>query len=453
MNDFGYHSAAMVRRKLPKPSITTATETRTNTVEQLLWFIVAATMLVTPLLVTVRADQLFRLPKELIVRAAGILIATIAALGLLWGTWRPALRLRDRPVLITTAVLVWTLLTATLSTNHLLSMFTAVRVCALAAFFLAAYELLRTKSFRLAIWLLVVPALANAVLTCLQELDIWNPFTFEPFFLHHAKSSGLIGNVNDVGAYLIVPTIVAIVAVIINRKDRRALVPAAVVLVCALILNQTLTALVAFATGALAIALMTLPGRRKLVAAIFAVLIVLTFAFFPPLRRRVGVIRDLFHEGRYDQIVSGRLPAFAAAVAMVEQYPVTGVGPGCFGFHYYLFRLRMEQRHPFLLTSMTRMQNFGEAHNDHLQVAAEAGIPGFALLSTAIVYVGSLSFRVDAAKDPRLRFVRLLALPFALSTFVLMLAQFPLQLAAPTINILYVAALCAAWDSPDAQRS
>jgi O-antigen ligase len=421
-------------------------------IERVLWWIVAATVLLSPLLISISGEERFRLPKELLVRLAGLLILSAIALALIWTKWRPALRWRDAPVALSAGTLVWTMIAATASTNRLLSTFAIARLVALVAFFLAAYVVLRSRSLGAAIATLAVPALLNAILASIQELGAWTPFSFDESYDPHYTSTAFVGNVNDVGAYLMIPTVVVIVAAIADRDRRKILATTSAILVAALLLNHTLTALIAFAAAMLTLALVALPGRFRL-AAVGGVsaLAVATILLFPPLRSRAARITDGLEAGRYDEVVTGRLTPNAAALAMVEESPLTGVGPGTYGYNYYFFRLRMEQRFPLLLKSNTRMVNFGEAHNDHLQIMAEAGIPAYVLLLGALVRLGAVTIRGRRAenRDARRRFARLLGLPLAVSTFVLMLAQFPLQLAASSVALLFAAAMCWTWSQDD----
>ncbi len=415
---------------------------------RLLWFVVAATVVITPLFISLTGEDTFHLPKELIVRFSGIALATIAALGLLWRRWRPAIRLADSWFLMTVAVALWTLFATAVSTNRLVSYFTALRVISLCVLFLVAYSVLIEKKLTVAVSVLLAPAVVNAVIVIFQELGIWNPFQFPDFLSQHQKSSGLLGNVNDVGTFLVVPALVAIAAAVTSARYRITNLALAVPIIVALVLNQTLTALAAFAAGAFTMTVVVLPLRKRLIAiAAGAAMLVVLIVAFPPLQSRAARIRQAYRNGQYDVIVSGRLPAYAAAIAMFEQHPLTGVGPGCYAFHFYFYRLRMEQRHPALLNSQTRMQNFGEAHNDHLQVAAEGGLPALALLLAAFIRIGSLTFKRYEQISERRHFVQILALPFAIALFVLMLAQFPLQWAASTVAIVYVSAICGAWSS------
>jgi hypothetical protein len=96
---------------------------------------------------------------------------------------------------------------------------------------------------------------------------------------------------------------------------------------------------------------------------------------------------------------------------------------------------------------------FAQVHNDHLQVLAETGLPGYLLFLGALVLLAAITFRLPSVpdiSDPRVRFARLFAFPAALTFAVLTLAQFPLQLTAPTVADLYLAALCFSWTAPSA---
>ena len=69
-----------------------------------------------------------------------------------------------------------------------------------------------------------------------------------------------------------------------------------------------------------------------------------------------------------------RLLPFLTAADMTRDHPLLGVGPGCFKYHYMAYRVAQRDRHPGAWTEGYPM-NWGEAHNDHLQVAAETGLP------------------------------------------------------------------------------
>jgi amino acid transporter len=91
-------------------------------------------------------------------------------------------------------------------------------------------------------------------------------------------------------------------------------------------------------------------------------------------------------------------------------------------------------------------ENFGEAHNDHLQTLAVAGLPGYALFIVALVVLGRRSLRRDH-DEPR-TFASVAALPVVVAFAVVALAQFPLSLAAPMSVALHYAALIVAGAKP-----
>ena len=89
--------------------------------------------------------------------------------------------------------------------------------------------------------------------------------------------------------------------------------------------------------------------------------------------------------------------------------------------------------------------NWGDVHNDHLQVAAETGLPGYACFLIAIA-VGAGRRRRAVAASERAAFAHALRWPLAVVIVVLSLAEFPLELAAPRLGLLTLGALCLTWD-------
>jgi O-antigen ligase len=198
-------------------------------------------------------------------------------------------------------------------------------------------------------------------------------------------------------------------------------------------------------------------------AALVGVLVVLTLLPSTPLGLRAREFIDGAAAGDYGRIYSERLLPILTCIDMTRDHPLFGVGPGCFRYHFMAYRVALHDHYP---EAWTRgfPGNWGAAHNDHLQVAAESGLPGYALFLTAIAItglrglgvsrsrgVGSVSPRDLATSPPRIEavFARALRLPLAALVFVLCLAQFPLELAAPRLIFLTLAALCITWDRED----
>jgi O-antigen ligase len=101
-------------------------------------------------------------------------------------------------------------------------------------------------------------------------------------------------------------------------------------------------------------------------------------------------------------------------------------------------------KHPEFMSSE---ENFHDVHNDHLQILATTGVPGYLLFLAALWQLARVSFDAHADGDTRTRFARRFAFPAAAAFVVLTLAQFPLELSAPTLQALFFAALTVAWRS------
>jgi O-antigen ligase len=212
------------------------------------------------------------------------------------------------------------------------------------------------------------------------------------------------------------------------------------------------------AIGALVIALVVLFALwlRSWLKAVGALLIIVVVAgaisiAYAPLQKRVVEMRDALARRDYEALSAARMIPFFAAAEMVRDHPVVGVGPGCFSYNFFEYKLGVQKRHRWLFGPTVTAHNFGEVHNDHLQVASETGIPGYALFiaALALIAAGSRERREGIAEDAeetsRSELVRLLSLPLAVSLFVLALAQFPLELVAPTHSYLWAAAAVMSW--------
>jgi O-antigen ligase len=146
-------------------------------------------------------------------------------------------------------------------------------------------------------------------------------------------------------------------------------------------------------------------------------------------------------------LTSSRMTAYATALQMFFDRPLVGVGPGCYALHYFNYKIRAEAEHPQLRQAFDRQSNFGEAHNDHLEIMAVTGLPGYAILVAVLIFVARRSWLVRKTRldSPRHSFVYAFSFPLVAATAVLMLAQFPLELAASTVTLLAAAAFCIGW--------
>jgi O-antigen ligase len=411
-------------------------------------WILGAGAVIIPLTISPRGEDAFRLPKTLMFRAeAGVLLILVA---LAWGF--AGLRFdrslwRERWLKLAAAIAAWTLIAFAFSTNHLVSIAPAVQTILWAFVFMLTVIAARRRGFDYAM-LLIPAALINALIYALQELDRFTWFTIPDAPEVHLRRSGLIGNPNDVGSYFVAPALVALALAFADRRRRLIWWPVAAALVAATFATHTATAIGALIAGVLTLAAVQLRDWKKIAAAAVAIAACVAIVFFTyaPLRFRARQIRESFAQRDFNELSSYRVEPFLAALQMAAHHPLTGVGPGAFGYNYYDYKLAIERAHPSLFQLHGMQYNYTQVHDDHLQVLAESGVPGYLLFLAAIVLIGSLSFRRPADNpDPRFAYVTLLALPLAVSFAVLALAQFPLQLAAPKLAFLWAAAPLFAW--------
>ncbi len=418
--------------------------------ERAMLAVLAAGTLVIPTLYTSGLD-VFRLPKELAFRGEAIVLLALAAF---WATSRRrAWTLSWRPELVVAAAVVgWTLVTAAFSTNRPLSTDSLITVVAAAVIFIATCLAAQTTSI-VAVDVLMAGACANAVLVILQELNIWTPFVQPPEVAGHYGSVAFLGNANYVGTFLSAPALAAVVLAVTSSGGRRwTYTVLSALLVAGITASATRTAVIALVAGLFVFALARSRRAALATAAIVIVLALLALRSSTSIGERMRDFADAAKKRDYERLFSERLLPTLAAADMARDHPLLGVGPGTFRYHFMAYRVALDKRYP---KEWTRgwPGNWGAAHNDHVQVAAEAGLPGYVLFLAAIgVGAGAIGKRRERAAASRLeaRFARSLRWPLATLAFVLCLAQFPLELAAPRLMLLTLGALAITWDERDA---
>jgi O-antigen ligase len=413
--------------------------------ERAITIVLAAGLLVTATIVTNGIDH-FRLPKELAFRAEAIVLLALAAFWLTskQRTWK----LQWRPeFLLAAAILCWTLVTVATSTNRQLSIDSLITVIAAVVIFIATCLAAQTVRFE-AIDVLMTGACINAVLVILQELKIWTPFNPAPDVNTHLGSVGLLGNPNDVGTYLAPAALAAIVMTVTAEGKRRGIyVAIATLLVAGVAASATRTAI-----GALIIALAVFAvfHSRRVALAIAAIVVAIGLLVVSPstsLGRGARQLTKAAASHDYQRLFSERVLPFITAFEMARDHPLAGVGPGCFKYHYMAYRVAMTGKYPEEWTKGYPM-NWGEVHNDHLQVAAESGVPGY-LLYLAAIGLCALPFDRRGRLSLHQGFARGLRLPLAVLVLVISIGQFPLELAAARLMFLTLGALCLTWDRED----
>lgn len=400
-----------------------------------------------PLAAVPDAADAFRLVKDAVLRGEAILLVAVTLVALLFGAAIPPLFKRDRLLLAPVAAVALIAVLTLLSTKPNLSASALATAAATLVVFLATVDV-ATRHGWLLIALPLASAVINATLVVLEETGAWMPFGEQPGIAHHLQCTALVGNPNEVGSYLGAAALLA-VAVLAGARERRVtLLSTAMILGTGLLAARTLTAFIAF--GAAAFAMLALTSWRSAlrvaIAGVVAALIVMTV--MPPFRERATHMAHALRNGDYNAVVTDRLTPFVAAWSMFVDHPITGTGPGTFAWQYFDYKLLAESRFPLLRRAYNRGVNYGEVHDDHLQVLAEGGLAGYTAFAALLILLARVSLAIprDVADDRR-RFARFAALPLAVFWVVLSLAQFPLETTVVRSLLVHIAALAVAWRS------
>lgn len=409
------------------------------------FYVLSAAIITLPLIFDRAVKDSFRLPKELLFNGFSIVFALVL-LFVVTGRVRPDVirsRFRRRALALTLSIMAWCSASTIASANRFLSTYTLLTIAFSVAIFWGAVIALDAKRTFAVLDIALLAPLINAVVVILQELGVWQPFTFAPGTSGRVTITGLLGNPNDVAMLLVVPAVATVVATATSQGLRRSFYGAAgLVLVAGLVASRTRTALVAYAAG-VAVAMVIWARRTWLVwLAIVIVTVVAAMSMSLTLPRGLADLAHYAKERQFQVVFAERLPAFLSAIDMFRDHPITGVGPGNYKWYYMRYRTRLAshydsawfQGEPF---------NFNEAHNDHLQVLAEAGLPGYGLLLVALFMIARGPQTSSASGV--VAFANRYRLPLATTMGVTMLAQFPLELAAPRFYFIFFAALVVAW--------
>ena len=390
--------------------------------------------------------EMFRTAKEAAFRTQALVsafaLATAVAFG---GAERLREMLRDRAITaLVVAALVWTAIATLASGQRALSLDAfATVVCSLLLFVAVWYI---APQFPPAALLVLVPTAAiNTALAALQEYGIWNPFEFARELPAHLTATALIGNPNDIGGYLALCTVVLLaISPFVPGRLRWLALCGGVAAFIGVVVSQTRTAILALAATAFFVALRR--SRKLAFAIVGAMLLALLLAYYVNL----GVLTRLAHvpgylaRGHWNLVLSDRLPAFTAAAAMFADHPLLGVGPGAYKYFYLSYRVRLIDKYPESIMG-TAGVNFAEVHNDHLQLLAETGLPGYALFIAACVVLALRARQTEELPGDRARLASQLAPALVITVGMLALAFFPLQIASTRHLLITISALAAGW--------
>ncbi len=403
--------------------------------EVLLWLVV----LLPPLVLVPSAKEVFRLPKLMLAEW----LALASLLPLCWELARRAevgwRELLDLPALRAVLPL---LLVATLglaSTDHPLQVRQALPDLWIGAACLVGWSAgLPARRLERPLAGLLVPGAVLALLGIFQFHGVYRPFELLGVVgSERLEVTSLAGNPGELGAFLVLATLCG--GWWLSRAAPGPLrwAGAAALALClyGLAVTLTLAALGALAAAGLVFAALALPPRRAAVllggglvaAALLAVAL-------PPLRVRLAEKSAQVVAGDWNELLTGRVDGWRAALWMVERHPLTGVGHGAFAAEFVPAKEALLARGVGFYERERRV--FANAHSEPLEVAATLGLPGVAALLWGVWVLAAAARRV---REPRLD--RAFVWTGLAALAILSLAHFPFR----TALVGYPATLFFAW--------
>ena len=256
------------------------------------------------------------------------------------------------------------------------------------------------QELRQALTFSLVPASVLAAVAILQFHGLYQPYALVGIAASSRFAIGsLAGNVGDLSAALVLPVLLAQAEL---AAGRRVVLSGAALVLClyALMATQTFSAIAGVAAGtAVFWAFRMLRRRVGIALAVVAGALVLLLALVGPFRERSLVKIDEIARGDWNSALTGRLDGWRAAIWMVEEHPLTGVGVGAFRTEFIPAKTALlGQGVVFFAEQMNVV--FANAHNDLLELAAETGWPGLAAFLFGLVQLGRRLLRWRRDRPP-----------------------------------------------------
>ena len=163
-------------------------------------------------------------------------------------------------------------------------------------------------------------------------------------------------------------------------RGKRVALAAVALALClyGLIVTQTFSAIAGVAVGTIVFWGFQISRRRAALAvAAVAGALVLVLALVGPFRERSLVKLAEVARGDWNSVLTGRLDGWRAAVWMVGEHPLTGVGVGAYRTEFVPAKTALLRDGVVFFVDQLNVV-FANAHNELLEVAAETGWPGLA---------------------------------------------------------------------------
>jgi O-antigen ligase len=346
----------------------------------MLWLLVLAV----PLLFSPTAKDAFRLPKAmasgwLALASLGFFALEVRNAGTIrWsGLWRrPAVRIVLPILALATASFAFT--------AHPLHAREGLADLWIGAAALVGWSLaLEPRRLERLLLGLLVPAALLAAFGILQYHGIYRPFGFSgASYDPRLAVTSLVGNPGDLGAFLVLPCLIAQQAVFLRRGRMRVLAAVALaVCLYAMVLTQTLAALIALAAGSALLWAFLLPRRQVLLLFGGGAALVLVLALaVAPLRERIAAKAAEARAGNWNSVLTGRLDGWNAALWMIREHPWTGVGHGAYRPEFVpAMNELLDQGYQMYPQHVQPV--FANAHNEYLEAVADWGLLAIAVLA------------------------------------------------------------------------
>lgn len=350
---------------------------------RMLWLLVLAA----PLLISPTSKEAFRLPKAM---ASGWL-ALASLLFFAWEVRRAGtIRWADlwrRPAVRAVLPLLIAATASFAASAHPLHVREGLADLWIGAAALAGWSLaVEARRLERLLAGLLIPASLLALLGILQFHKIYQPLPLTGIEIDPRLAvTSLAGNPGELGAFLVLPCLIA-QALIFRRTGRSRLLAALALALClyAVALTQTLAALGALAAGSVLLWALLLPRRQSVLlfggGAALALVLALGVA---PLRDRIVAKGVQARSGDWNSVLTGRLDGWSAAALMFREHPWTGVGHGAYRPEYVpAMNELLDRGHQMYPQHLQPV--FANAHNEYLEAAAEWGIVGIAALAWAL---------------------------------------------------------------------
>ncbi len=319
-------------------------------------FILGILIILPPFFFHANSIYPFRFPKlvlstTLALSVVGLLIFNLEKLKL------------DKEEFIAIGLVVWFGFTAMLSRVPLSGIEKLLNVIIWLFFYIVVKNSLNLTHLGKILKLIRIPALILSLVLFAKVLGIDFFIFVDPIGARRMEYGVFMGNPADLALYLLVAFF------IVTVKPTRVDIVIATVIVGAIFLTQTLTAVVSLFIGVLTLVYYR-SYRFFLPVLVTSVIVFLAFFLLVPR------FRDKLKNPDINSLLTGRLDGWKVAKYMIEENPLTGVGFGGFKFDFALYKESLLSKGETFYKHH-RYSYFTHAHNEYLQIAAETGLVGF----------------------------------------------------------------------------